>query len=226
MVFVRLFSTFVILISIAGAQDWANLDRYRADNERIILSNSSEKSIVFMGNSITDSWSDYQPEFFEDQPYINRGISGQTTAQMLLRFRSDVIDLKPAVVVILAGTNDIAGNTGPMTQKMILGNIISMCELAQSNHIKVVLASVLPAYEYPWKPDVKPALKIQALNRAIKAYALSSGLTYLDYFTPLADSLYGMKNEFTKDGVHPNLAGYKLMADLVRESIAEALNQP
>jgi len=214
-----------LLTALAGAQDWANLNRYQADNARLGMPSAGEKRVVFMGNSITDSWSNVQPEFFNNQAYINRGISGQTTPQMLIRFRPDVIDLHPAVVVILAGTNDIAGNSGPMTQDMIVGNIISMCELAKSNDIHVVLASVLPAFDYPWKPDVQPALIIVALNKALKQYALSAGLTYLDYFTPMADARYGLKDKYTQDGVHPNQAGYKLMASLARKSIAVALNK-
>ncbi len=222
----RLLLLLIVAVGMTSAQDWANLNRYGAENDKTGLPERGENRVVFMGNSITDSWRNYQPEFFEDNLYINRGISGQTTPQMLIRFRPDVIDLKPAVVVILAGTNDIAGNTGPMTQDMILGNIISMCELARANGIKVVLASVLPAFEYRWKPDMQPAPKIAALNKALKRYAISTGIVYLDYYSPMVDDRQGLQERLTSDGVHPNAEGYKLMAGLVQKAIAKALELP
>ena len=163
--------------------------------------------------------------FFLTRPYIKRGISGQTTPQMLLRFRQDVIDLKPAAVVILAGTNDIAGNTGPATLDQILSNISSMAELAKAHNIKVVLSSVLPAYDYPWKPDLQPAEKIVALNKMIKDYANKNGFIYLDYFSAMSDERHGLKAGLGDDGVHPNLAGYKIMEPLVEKAIAEALKK-
>jgi lysophospholipase L1-like esterase len=178
-----------------------------------------------MGNSITEGWSRFCPDFFAGRPYLNRGISGQTTPQMLVRFRPDAIDLKPAVVVILAGTNDIAGNTGPSTLEMIEENIISMAELAKANSIKVVLSSVLPAFDYPWKPGINPAEKIVALNAMIKKYADNNGIIYLDYFSSMADERNGLKSEYSDDGVHPNEAGYRVMAPLAEEAIAKALKQ-
>jgi lysophospholipase L1-like esterase len=180
---------------------------------------------VFMGNSITEGWMELCPEFFAGKQYINRGISGQTTPQMLIRFRADVIDLKPAVVIILAGTNDIAGNTGPSTLEMIMDNLISMTELAQASHIKVILCSVLPAFDYPWKPGLKPAEKIEALNEMIKDYCSKNGIIYLDYYSPMADMRNGLKSDYSEDGVHPNKQGYRVMEPLAEEAIKKALSQ-
>jgi len=207
----------------AYAQDWPNLNRYGNENAKLGLLQSGENRVVFMGNSITEGWGRICPYFFSGKPYINRGISGQTTPQMLVRFRSDVIKLKPAVVVILAGTNDIAGNTGPSTLEMIEDNIISMAELARVNGIKVVLSSVLPAFDYPWKPGLNPAEKIAALNAMIKDYADKNDIIYLDYYSHMVDERKGLKVEYSNDGVHPNEAGYKIMAPLVEEAIAKAL---
>jgi lysophospholipase L1-like esterase len=203
--------------------DWANLARFAEDNQKIGLPAKGENRIVFMGNSITEGWSNTMPDFFKDKPYVNRGISGQTTPQMLIRFRPDVIDLKPAVVVILAGINDIAGNTGPSTQKMIQDNLASMVEIAKANGIRVVLSSVLPAWDFPWKPGMQPAEKVIALNTWIKSYALEKDCIYLDYFTPMEDDRHGLKTEYTYDGVHPNLAGYQVMAPLAEMAIQQAL---
>ncbi len=205
--------------------DWANLSRYREDNIRLGDPSSGEKRVVFMGNSITEGWKNTVPDFFNDRPYICRGISGQTTPQMLLRFRPDVINLKPAVVVILAGTNDIAGNTGPSTQAMIEDNIKSMVELARTNGIRVVLCSVLPAYDFGWRPGVEPAAKIVALNEWIRKYAGDQKIPYVDYFTPMADERQGLKNVYSGDGVHPNKEGYQLMTPLVEKGIAEAMKK-
>ncbi|AKD05197.1 SGNH/GDSL hydrolase family protein [Pontibacter korlensis] len=215
----------MLTAEVSYAQDWANLNRYRDENAKLSSPAKGEKRVVFMGNSITEGWGKLSPKFFADKPYINRGISGQTTPQMLLRFRPDVINLKPAVVVILAGTNDIAGNTGPATLEEIAGNIISMAELAKANNIKVVLASVLPAYDYGWKPGLEPAQKIVALNKMIKSYADKNGLQYIDYHTAMADERQGLKEAYTYDGVHPNEAGYKVMAPLAEEAIKRALAQ-
>ena len=153
------------------AQDWANLKRFQEENLSLSAPAAGESRVVLMGNSITEGWPKFYPEFFENSSYIARGISGQTTPQMLLRFRQDVIDLKPDVVVILAGTNDIAGNTGPMTLDEIQGYIVSMCELALANEINIVLSSVLPAFEYPWKKDIQPAEQIVELNKMLQEYA-------------------------------------------------------
>jgi len=179
------FSILLLTFFLAGfsnAQDWANLNRFKNANAKLGSPITGENRIVFMGNSITESWGNKSPDFFSGKPYINRGITGQTTPQMLIRFRADVINLKPAVVVILAGTNDIAGNTGPSTIEMIGDNIMSMAELAKANGIKVILSSVLPAFDYPWEPGKNPSGKIVKLNRVIKDYTDKSGIVYLDYF--------------------------------------------
>ncbi len=203
--------------------DWPNLARYRDANAVLGAPGGGEKRVVFYGNSITDAWAKYFPTEFPGKPYVGRGISGQTTPQMLARFRQDVIELKPAVVVILAGTNDIAGNTGPSTLEMIEGYLTSMVELARANGIRPVLSSVLPAYDYPWKPGVQPAPKIAALNAWMKAYAAANHVVYLDYWTPMADERQGLRGDLTTDGVHPTEAGYRLMAPLAERAIAEAL---
>ncbi|HAC73908.1 MAG TPA: acylhydrolase [Porphyromonadaceae bacterium] len=213
----------LIFISSADAQDWANLTRFKEDNAKIGMPRTCDDRVVFMGNSITQGWIEKVPKFFENRPYINRGISGQTTPQMLVRFRQDVINLYPKVVVILAGTNDIAGNTGPSTLEMIEDNIHSMTELAQSNGIQVVLCSVLPAFDYKWKPGLEPAGKIVELNRRIKKYAETHGAVYCDYFSAMADERNGLPESLSGDGVHPNPEGYALMAPIAETAIARAL---
>jgi lysophospholipase L1-like esterase len=203
--------------------DWANLGRFRDDNKKIGIPVAGEKRIVFMGNSITEGWSRVDSDFFSGKSYVNRGISGQTTPQMLVRFRPDAINLKPAVIVILAGVNDIAGNTGPSTLDMIEDNLASMVDLAKVNGIPIVLSSVLPAFDFPWRPGMQPAEKVVQLNAWIKNYAEKNGCIYLDYFTPMADERNGLKKELTYDGVHPNLSGYKIMEPLVESAIQKAL---
>lgn len=205
--------------------DWAYLERYRAENTALGPPRAGENRVVFMGNSITDGWAKYFPTMFPNKPYIGRGIGGQTTPQMLVRFRQDVIALKPAVVVILAGTNDIAGNTGSSTLEMIEDNLASMSELARANGIRVVLSSVLPVYDYPWKPGLEPAPKIVALNAWMKQYAATHNAVYLDYHSAMADERQGMKSDLATDGVHPNEAGYRIMAPLADRAIAEALKR-
>ncbi len=207
------------------AQDWADLNRFKKENELLEKPSPNEQRVVFMGNSITIGWKNKVPEYFQNKPYINRGISGQTTPQMLLRFRQDVLDLQPAVVVILAGTNDIAENTGPITLKMIAGNIFSMAELAEAHGIRVVLSSVLPVYDYPWKKGLNPAPKIIALNTMIKQYAENHNHIYLDYYSAMVDEKDGLKAEYSNDGVHPTSAGYAVMAPLLEEALQKALNQ-
>jgi len=215
----------LFVVGLTFAQDWSNTARFKDDNARVGLPAPSENRIVFMGNSITEGWINTCPEFFTGKSYVNRGISGQTTPQMLVRFRPDVINLKPAVVIILAGTNDIAGNTGPSTLEMIMDNLISMAELAKANKIKVVLSSVLPAFDYPWKPGLQPAEKIIALNVMIKNYADKNGIVYVDYFSSLVDERKGLKKELSGDGVHPNKAGYLIMQPLAEEAIKKALGK-
>lgn len=205
-------------------QDWANLGRYAAGNAKIPAPAAGEERVVFMGDSITDAWGRRYGKFFEGKPYINRGISGQTTPQMLIRFRPDVLALKPKAVVVLAGTNDIAGNTGPMTLEQIQGNLQSMAELARANGIRVVLASVLPVCDYirP-QTDRRPMEKIQALNEWMKKYAQETGAIYLDYYSAMLDEAGFFKKEFTYDGLHPNDAGYAVMEPLAARAIAAAL---
>jgi len=209
--------------TMIAQQDWPNFARYKDENLKLGSLKPGEDRVVFMGNSITEGWKDINPDFFKDRSYIDRGISGQTTPQMLVRFRADVVNLKPKVVVILAGTNDIAGNTGPSTLEMIEDNLASMSEIAGANNIKVVLCSVLPVYDYPWSPGLKPAQKIVDLNKWIKEYAAKNNLAYADFFTPMADERNGLKKEYSEDGVHPNLEGYKIMDPIVEKAIQQVL---
>lgn len=212
-------------LQLLNAQDWANLNRFKKQNEAVGAPKKGEKRIVFMGNSITEGWKVSDPELFENKGFINRGISGQTTPQMLVRFRSDVINLQPKVVVILAGTNDIAGNTGPMTLEEIRDNIASMAEIARSNGVAVIISSVLPAYDYSWRPGLEPNLKIPALNKMLKDYAEKNDMIYLDYFTVMADDRNGLPKDLAEDGVHPTRKGYEMMKPMVLEAIRLALEQ-
>lgn len=207
--------------------DWAGMGRYRAENAALPEPAKGERRVVFYGDSITDAWGRGQNTgtFFPGKPYVNRGISGQTTPQMLVRFEQDVVRLRPAAVVILAGTNDVAGNTGPETPQMIEDNFRAMTAIAKANGIKVVLASITPAYAYPWKPEVKPVEEIAELNAWMKGFSASEGLVYLDYFTALADGRGGMREGTSFDGVHPNAAGYAVMGPLAERAIAEALRR-
>jgi len=214
----------LIMISPIAGQDWPALNRYSSDNKLLGLPKADEKRVVFMGNSITESWSVYQPEFFEGKSYINRGISGQTTPQMLIRFRPDVIDLKPQIVVILAGINDIAGNTGPSTEKMIVDNIVSMAELAKSNSVDVILCSILPANDFSWSQNQNPSPKILAVNQALKKYSKINGMVYLDYYTSMVDEKEGLIEDYGLDSVHPNKKGYQVMSKLLEKKIIEILN--
>ena len=175
-----------------------------------------------MGNSITEGWARLFATQFPGKPYVGRGISGQTTPQMLVRFRQDVVALKPAVVVILAGINDIAGNTGPSSLGMIEDNLASMTEIAQANGIRVVLSSVLPAYDFPWRPGMEPAPKVEALNAWIRHYAAAHHAVYLDYWTPMHDARGGLPDSLASDGVHPTEKGYALMAPLAEAAIRRA----
>jgi lysophospholipase L1-like esterase len=208
------------------AQDWAGLNRYRAANAELGPPKAGERRVVFYGNSITDAWAAHFPAMFPGKRYVGRGISGQTTPQMLIRFRQDVVALQPAVVVILAGTNDIAGNTGPSTQGMIADNLMGMVEIAQANGIRVVLSSVLPVSDYPWKPGLEPGPKIVALNAWMREYAASHGVTYLDYHSAMVNDKLGLDPDVAADGVHPTAKGYRLMATLAEQAIAAALARP
>jgi lysophospholipase L1-like esterase len=214
-------------------KDWPALLRYREDNTKTSVPTKAEKRVVFLGDSITDSWDDPKyGGFFPGKPYVNRGISGQTTPQMLIRFRPDVIALNPRVVVILAGTNDLAGNTGPMTLEAIEDNLTSIAELARANGIKVVFASILPISDYEirdGKPLVqsarRPPERIKALNEWIKKYVADHKLTYLDYYSAMVDDKGFLKDELSNDGLHPNDKGYQVMAPLAEDAIVRALKK-
>ena len=209
----------------AENSDWANLGYYEKRNRELGLPDENEKRIVFMGDSITEEWGNLYPEFFSGNYYINRGIGGQTTPQMLIRFKPDAIDLKPYAIIILAGTNDIAGNTGPSTVRMITDNIFSMAELAKAYDIIVVLASILPVYQYSWADDViDPPSMIDSVNSKIKEYVENQGLVYLDYYSSMVDDRKGLKLDYTGDGVHPNEAGYKVMSAIADDIILQALD--
>ena len=212
-----------------NSQDWnefANTSRYDKTNLELKLHTTAHNRVVFMGNSITEDWLKIRPEFFDNKDYINRGISGQTTPQMLLRFREDVINLNPSVVIILAGTNDIAGNSGYISLESIIDNIKSMAEIANANGIKVIISSILPAIDYPWKPGLDPASKIIIINKALKAFSEENNFIYLDYYAAMVDDKGGLKvPEYTtaNDLVHPNKKGYLVMEKLAEIAIKKAL---
>jgi len=204
---------------ISYAQDWANLKRFQQENSELLLPKANEHRVIFMGNSITEGWLSIRPEFFKNKPYVNRGISGQTTPQMLLRFRQDVINLKPSTVVLLAGINDIAENTGPSTIEMIANNIISMAELAKANQIKVIICSVLPANNFPWRKGIKPAEKVRKLNVILQLYSYKNKLAYVDYYSAMVNDSHGLKKELGEDGIHPNKKGYLIMEPILEKAI-------
>lgn len=224
-IIIAMFLSFVLTNKSSYSQDWANISRFKNENLKLTTPTKAEKRVVFMGNSITEGWIKIRPSFFESKPYINRGIGGQTTPQMLVRFRADVINLKPALVVILAGTNDIAGNTGPSTLQMVKDNIVSMVQLAEANGIKVILCSILPVFDYPWKQGLNPAENIFALNSMLKDFAKKNKLGYVDFYTPMADDRKGLKIELSEDGVHPNEKGYLIMEPLVEKAIKDTLGK-
>lgn len=215
-------------------KDWPALARYHDANATLVAPGKDEQRVVFMGDSITDSWDNPNyGGFFPGKPYINRGISGQTTPQMLIRFRADVIALKPKVVVLLAGTNDIAGNTGPMTLEAIEDNLRSMAELARANKLRVVLSSVLPISDYDKTKEGKPITRtmqrpperIRALNDWMRKYAADTHAIYLDYYSAMVDDNGFLKEELSEDGLHPNQKGYEIMAPLAERAIGLALRQ-
>lgn len=197
------------------AQDWAKFGRYESANAEV----TARPVAVFMGDSITDGWASADPGFFTDNNFVGRGISGQTTSHMLVRFRRDVVDLAPKYVLILAGTNDIAKNNGEISLENILGNIISMCEIAKANKIKPIICSVLPADRYGWRPGMKPAKDIAKLNEMLRAYADSEKIRYIDYYSVLTDENGGLPEKHASDGVHPNLSCYKIMEQIVLETL-------
>lgn len=212
--------------SFSYAQDWGGLQTFAAANAKLAEPAAGQPRVVLMGDSITEEWLRLRPDFFSSNGYVGRGISGQVSAQMLVRFRQDVINLKPAVVVINAGTNDVAENQGPYSEDFAFGNIVSMTELARANGIAVVLTSVLPAAKFSWRPAITDAAdKIAALNVRIKAYAEEQRIPYVDYYAPMvvADSSRALNPVYSKDGVHPVVAGYQVMEPLVCEAIGIAL---
>ena len=208
-----LIAVLLTTVSLAGqTTDWARTDRYASDNASVTVAPKA----VFMGDSITDNWSNRtDPAFFTDNNFAGRGISGQTSCQMLIRFRPDVIDLHPKYAVILAGTNDIAQNLGPIDLNMVLANIQSMCELAKANKIKPIICSVLPADKFGWREELRPSGDIVKLNNMLKAYAKSAKIKYVDYYSALADKNGGLPEKYAKDGVHPNLKGYQVMEKII-----------
>ena len=224
--FVNYFNGQEVFIQGGGTlSDWANLSKYSSDNMK--LKNSSSKiKVVFMGNSITESWLYFDSNFFSSNSYVNRGISGQTTPQMLIRLKPDVINLNPKAVVILAGINDIAGNTGPMEIKNIAENIQSMAEISKANGIQVLICSVLPAIDFPWSPGMNPSIKVLELNTLLRSYCRENNIIYVDYYSSMVDKNGGLKvPEYTSsdDLVHPNKNGYDVMKSIIQDSLINVL---
>lgn len=214
-------------MGIASAQrhDFAQFDRYAKANAELPAPAKGEKRVVFMGNSITDIWAAKHPDFFKQHGYVGRGISGQTSYQFLLRFRQDVIDLKPKLVVINYGTNDIAENTGAYDEDQTFNNVCSMVDMARANHIKVILCSTLPAENFSWRPNITDGMqKIRHLNERVKAYCKANKIPYVDYFSAmLSEDGMGMKKEYQNDTVHPNVKGYDVMEAIIVPAIEKAL---
>ncbi len=208
----------LVLSTMSYAQDFANFSKYEKQNQQVISQNIAPNS-VFMGDSITEGWYATDPEFFTKNNFVGRGIGGQVTSQMLLRFREDVIKLKPKRVIILAGTNDIAENQGPISLDKVFGNIVSMAELAKANNIKVVLCSALPAYDFPWRKNMEPASKVITLNQMIKDYAQKNHIPYADYHSVLKDEKNGLPKELAEDGIHPNKLGYEKMEAILMKTL-------
>ena len=213
-------SVVFILVSCDG--NWKNekANNSESENAILILAEETENMVVFMGNSITKSWPRFRPEFFENNPFVNKGIGGETTSQMLARFQRDVIDLKPRAVVILAGINDIAENTGPISIPKVAQNIFTMAEMAKEHNIQVVLCSTLPAHDFPWRPGLNPQMKVPKLNALIEKYAQGNNIIYINYFAAMADKDNGLRNELGYDGVHPNAVGYAVMEPLLLQGLA------
>ncbi len=199
--------------------DWANFKKYEADNNKVEPPIKNETRVVFMGNSIFEGWIRLRPEFFSGKPYFDRGISGQTTPQMLLRMYDDVIALQPDIMVLKAGINDIAENNASYNPDHTLDNIKAMAQLARFNKIKVILCSVLPASDFRWRPGLQPGDKVIALNEAIKKFATENKFYYLDLYSAVVDDNKGMRKEYASDGVHPTVEGYKVMEPLLEEAI-------
>ena len=211
--FSLLFAT--IATTLLAQSDWAQHDRYAANNDSI----TTRPKAVLMGNSITDAWAKKRPEFFAANNFVGRGISGQVTSQMLCRFQADVIALRPKIVIIMAGTNDIARNNGYIAHEHILQNLQSMCELAKYHHIRPILCSVLPAAGFRWRPELTPAEDIKRLNQMIKAYAKANKIKYIDYYSALVDERGGLPEESAADGVHPNNDCYQIMEQILLKNL-------
>lgn len=222
-----LFALCCLVYEVSRAQDsrdnWADLAKYEKQNAALRTAGPDDKRVVFMGSSIVEFWKQLDPAYFEKNHYVDRGISGQISAQMLIRFQADVVDLKPRAVVILAGSNDIAMDTAAYMYKRIMDNIRSMAELARQNHIKVILCTYLPIAEYPWRKGIHPGPRIVRLNSLIARYASQEHLMLLDDYTPLVDQHQGQRKDLTRDGVHPNLKGYRLLEGPTDAAIAEVL---
>ena len=200
--------------------DWPNLAKYRKANEKLKNSSSDRDRIVLVGDSITEGWTEFNPEFFQENNMINRGISGQTTPQMLIRLKQDAVQLNPRIIIINGGTNDIWGNTGPSTPEMNIDNLCSMAEIVAKNDIRVALSTILPVYQYPDRNDIiDPPKTISLINSVLQGYCKKNGLTFLDYFSPMADEKKGLRSDYGADGVHPNKQGYSVMEHVLIESI-------
>ena len=207
-------------MKIENNQDWANLEKYKEANQELIKSHSGRDRTVFIGDSITESWLDFSPEFFQQNNFVNRGISGQTTPQMLIRLKQDAVRLDPKMIVINAGTNDIAGNTGPSTPEMIIDNICSMAEIAIKNNIDVALSTILPVYKYPGNDEVvDPPKIISVINSALEEYCKKNSLSYVDYYSPMVDDKKGLRSDYGNDGVHPTKEGYEVMEKAIKNVI-------
>ena len=201
--------------------DWPNLAKYRKPNEKLKGSSSREDRIVLVGDSITEGWTEFNPGFFQENNMVNRGISGQTTPQMLIRLKQDAIHLDPKIIIINGGTNDIWGNTGPSTPDMIIDNLCSMEEIASKHNIQVVLSTILPVYQYPERDDIiDPPKTISFINSVLQDYCNKNSLAFLDYFSPMADEKKGLRSDYGTDGVHPNKQGYSVMEHVFRETIS------
>jgi len=205
--------------------DWGNLCRYRADNAARVAADAPAPTAVFMGDSITEGWARLGADFFSANGYVGRGISGQVTGQNLLRFQQDVINLHPKVVHIMIGTNDVAGNAGPTTYENIQNNLMAMVQMARANKIAVVLATIPPSTDFPWRRGMEPALKFVKLNEWIRDYAKREDVVLVDYHKALANAQNGFRTEWSGDGVHPNLEGYKIMNPLAEGAVKAALNK-
>lgn len=221
---VRIDQTKQVATQASEQLDWANLEKYKDDNLKLKNLKEDKARIVFMGDSITEEWGNNSPEFFQKNNFINRGIGGQTTPQMLIRFKQDAVHLNPKMIIINAGTNDIAGNTGPTTADMIIDNICSMAEIATQNDIDVALSSILPVNKYPWNDKILDPPKIISLvNSTLEKYCKKNGLLFIDYYSPMVNDKNGLRSAYGHDGVHPTNKGYDAMEKIVRDVIPEAV---